>query len=223
MKNGKKAIIVGATGLVGGHLLRLLIEDPDFDEVVVFGRRNTGGDHSKVKQVVTDFTNTKFLQEHVHGDVLFCCLGTTINKAGSKKAFEWVDMEIPTILAQVSNENKVGAFVMVTAIGANPNSMNFYNSTKGKAEAAVKEKNIPKTIICRPAMLMGKRDEFRLMEEVAKLVIKAIDWSFVRSLKKFRGIEGKQVARAMIHYFKTLDKGYFIIRSDQLQKFSSRW
>ena len=143
----KTAVVFGANGLIGSQLLPLLFADADYSEVKVFVRRSLGIVNSKLEEVITDFSDLDALRSQVNGDVVFCCLGTTIKTAGSEKAFRRVDFELVRWAAVAANENGIKCFLVVSSMGANADSKNFYLRTKGEMEKAVTALNFEKCII----------------------------------------------------------------------------
>ncbi|GAB4137979.1 MAG: oxidoreductase [Bacteroidia bacterium] len=191
----KTAIVFGATGLIGGFLVRRLAEDHRYAEIKVFTRKPLEWKHHKVDEIITDFKNLDGLRQQVKGDEVFCCLGTTINTAGSQAAFRKVDYELVRWVAAAAAENKIQSFLVVSSIGANANSSNFYLRTKGEMEKAVQAFGFSKCVIVRPSILLGPRKEFRLGESVGKFFAQL--FSFLTPAK-YKGIQAEQVAHAMI-------------------------
>ena len=214
----KRVIIVGATGLVGNHLTHFLLDDNDVAEVVVLTRRALGIKHVKLHQVVTDFRDPSLLQSEIFGDGLFCCLGTTMKKAKTKAAFEWVDLDLPVMLGNIAKKNNIPAYLLVTSLGANPRSKIFYNRTKGKVEEAIQSLNFETCIIFRPSMLMGQRNEKRMAESIGQWIMQRTQWLMTGKLRKYRPIEGKQVAKATVYYYKKMDVGHRLVLSDEMMK-----
>jgi len=217
MNKKKTAIIAGATGLTGDHLLRFILEDPDIEQVKVIGRKKPELVHPKIKFLSTDFSDIEQINKFIQGDQCFCCLGTTIKKAGSKEAFKKVDLEIPVILGQIAKKNQIPVFAVVSSIGANASSSNFYLQTKGKMENEILKLSFKNTIIARPSLLLGKRKEFRFGEEAGKLVMKGLSLLFIGPLKKYRAIESKTVAHA-IYLLANNNPGKKIFDSQELEE-----
>lgn len=191
----KTAIVLGSSGLIGSELLPQLFVDPDYDLVVAFVRKPTGIVAAKLEEVITDFKDLDALRSQVKGDVVYCCLGTTIKTAGTEAAFRKVDYELVRWAAVAAAENKVSRFIVVSSMGANADSGNFYLRTKGEMEKAVSALNFSQCVIVRPSMLLGPRKEFRFGEKVGKVVMTA--FSFLIPAK-YKAIQAKQVAKAMI-------------------------
>ncbi|MFW5708067.1 MAG: oxidoreductase [Bacteroidota bacterium] len=211
----KTALIAGATGLVGSFLLDELLENDNYSQVKILVRKKMEKAHPKLTQIVFDYDNPD--QSAVKADDVFCCLGTTIRKAGSKEAFEKVDYEYPLKLAQLAHKNGSKSFHLVTALGADEKSMFFYNKVKGKVEREVSKIPFDSLCIYRPSMLLGPRREFRLGEEVAKRFMKTFGFLFSRNTK---GIHVSQVARCMVsNANEDQPEPIRVILSGEMQKF----
>ncbi len=217
MNKKKTAIIAGATGLTGSHLLRFLLEDPEIKQVKVIGRKKPELTHPKIKFLSTDFSNIEQINKFIQGDQCFCCLGTTIKKAGSKEAFKKIDREVPVLMAKIATENNVPVFGVVSSLGAKATSSNFYLRTKGQMEEEILQLSFKNTIIARPSLLLGKRKEFRFGEEAGKLVMKALSLLFIGPLRKYRAIEAETVARA-IYLLAKNNPGKKIFDSQELEE-----
>jgi uncharacterized protein YbjT (DUF2867 family) len=190
------AVLFGASGLIGGKLLPLLVEDSRYDKVRLVGRRALGLAGGKVEEHVVDCANPA--PELVGADNVFCCVGTTIKKAGSEDAFRVVDHDYPLALARAAHKAGAGRFLVVTAVGADPKSGVFYNRVKGELETALREISFPRGLrIFHPSMLLGERSESRPAEAVGKAVMGALRFAFAGPLKRYRAIDGADVARAL--------------------------
>lgn len=213
----RSALLLGASGLVGGHCLRLLLEDEDYGKVLTFSRKSLALQHPKLEQHIVDFDH---LEKYVHltkvNDV-FCCLGTTIKKAGSQEVFRKVDFTYPVEIAKVASQNGVEQFLIITALGANPNSSIFYNRVKGEVEDAITKLPFKAIHIFRPSLLLGKREERRLGEKIGEPVLKALKFFLIGPFQKYRAIEAFVVASAMIHVAKKNLSGVNAFESDQIQ------
>lgn len=213
----KTAVVFGASGLIGSHLLPLLFEDDTYDLVLVFTRKPLGIVAAKLEEIITDFKDLDSLRKQVKGDVVFCCLGTTINKAGSEAAFRRVDFELVrwAAVAASASENKIPKFLVVSSMGANPDSRNFYLRTKGEMEKAVTALNFEQCVVLRPSMLTGPRKEFRFGERVGQFFMTALG---IFIPKNYKLIHARSVAKAMVSI---AGSGEFsgIIESDQIRKY----
>ncbi|MGH7451719.1 MAG: NAD(P)H-binding protein [bacterium] len=213
----KSALLLGASGLVGGHCLERLLYDAAYDKVIALVRKPLALHHIKLEQQVADFSR---LQNNAHlmkAHDIFCCLGTTIKKAGSQAAFRQVDFTYPFEIAKIAAANGAEQFLIVTALGANPASRIFYNRVKGEVEAAITALAFRAVHIFRPSLLLGERQEIRLGERTAERVAKIFSFLFVGSLRKYRPIEASVVAAAMIAVAKRNLAGVDIFESDQIQ------
>jgi uncharacterized protein YbjT (DUF2867 family) len=155
------AWIAGASGLVGGAVLQRLLADAAFERVISVGRRTLPIDHPKLAQVLFDFSAPGTLQVLDPPDAAFCCLGTTIKKAGSRPAFRAVDHDAVVVFAQAARARGARTFLHVTALGANPRSAIFYNAVKGQVEEAVARVGLRSVYAFRPSLLDGERAETR--------------------------------------------------------------
>lgn len=191
----KTALVAGATGLVGGELVKLLLEAPEYGGVTALVRRPLAVNHARLEQVMVDFAALDRFRERFRVDDVFCCLGTTIKKAGSQEAFRQVDLEYPAAMARLAREEGARQFLIVTATGADPRSGIFYNQVKGQAEEAIRAAGLPAVHIFRPSLLLGRRQERRPGEQFATAVSRVIPW--VGPLKRYRPIEAKVVAAVM--------------------------
>ncbi len=205
MRN-KSAILIGATGLIGSHLLGLLQHDSAFSEIKILVRRAVKIDNSKVKVSIIDFNDKKSFQSEISNcDVVFCAVGTTNNKTkGDKEEYRKVDYHIPVTAAKYSLEAGCEQFILVSSVGANSESNNFYTKLKGEVEDSISDLNIPSLSIFRPSLLLGNRKEFRFGERMATFLMPPL--SFVLP-KKMRPIQAYDVARSMLEVSKTNTKG----------------
>lgn len=191
-----KAIVLGATGLVGSQLLSLLLEDPRIDRVVSIGRRASGRTHEKLEDAIVDLTDEAQLARITRGDVLFSMLGTTLKKAGSKQAQWEVDVGHQLRVAKAAAANRVSKYVLVSSLGANKDSPLFYNRIKGELEHEVQKLGFERVRIMRPSLLLGDRRERRPGEAIGEWVMGT--FKYVPGLRTLRPIQARTVARAMV-------------------------
>lgn len=194
----KTAIVLGATGLIGGYCLTHLLENNNYSKITSLHRRKLSLSHPKLEQHVIDFDNPQDYVKYFKADDLFFCLGTTIKTAGSQAAFRKVDYEYVIESARFSAQNGAQQFLVVSSIGANADSANFYLRTKGEMEEALKKIAFKNIHIFRPSMLLGPRKEFRFGENIGKAVMKVIAPLMLGPLKKYKAIHAETVAKAMI-------------------------
>lgn len=166
---GRTALVAGATGLVGGAVLRRLATEPGYARVVALTRRALGRSYGdRVGETLIDFEGLATAGASVAADHVYCALGTTIRQAGSQEAFRRVDHDYVVTLARAAREQGARHFLLVSSLGADPRSRVFYLRVKGEVEAAVQTVGYPSITIVRPSLLLGHREEFRLGESLAK-------------------------------------------------------
>lgn len=218
MNSNKTALIAGASGLVGNILLKLLLNDDRYSEVKVLCRSALDIEHPKLKEEILHFDHLEEYASFFEVDHVFCCLGTTIKKAGSEEAFIKVDQEYPLTMAQLAHQKKVSHFLIITAMGADRSSIIFYNKVKGQVETAIKDLKLKATSVCRPSLLIGDRKESRTGEKIGAVVMKIVSPLMLGPLKKFKAINASTVAKAMLSIANTEASGFSIYESDTLQK-----
>ncbi|MDZ4845334.1 MAG: oxidoreductase [Chitinophagales bacterium] len=219
MENNKKiALLVGATGLIGNHCLHFLLEDANYSSVVALVRKKIPVEHPKLKQHVINFEKLQESASLLKADDVFCCLGTTIKQAGSQAAFKKVDSEYPVAVAQLSQQQGAKQFLLVTAMGANKSSLVFYNRVKGEVEEAVKQIPFLTIHIFQPSLLLGDRAEKRAGEKASAFFFNLTAPLFVGPFKKYKAIEGRAVAGAMVKCANKNSTGIFIHESNEIQK-----
>jgi uncharacterized protein YbjT (DUF2867 family) len=187
----RTALVAGATGLVGGHLLRHLLEDETWDHVVSIGRREVDVRHPQLSQLHADLPDVPELPPV---DDVFCALGTTIKKAGSQDAFRAIDHDAVLAVAVAAQAAGATSFLHVTAMGANPRSRIFYNRVKGETERDVAAVGIATTVAFRPSIIDGDRDEARPGEHVSLAVMRTLG----PMLGPFRPTRADDIAVAML-------------------------
>lgn len=222
--NDKKfrAVLAGATGLVGKQCLNLLLNHPAYEKVTVLTRREVAVQHPGLRQKIIDFENLKDGLNGVSGDHLFCCLGTTMKKAGSRERFKDVDFKYPLQLAEYASQEQYSQFLVISSLGANPNSPFFYNRVKGELEVALQKVPIKGIQVLRPSLLTGDRSEFRTGERLMSAVFKMLNPILAGRLKKYRSISASTVARAMVGLAVSELTGFNVFESDLIQFFADR-
>jgi uncharacterized protein YbjT (DUF2867 family) len=214
----KKAIIIGASGLIGSELLSALLHEPAYTEVITLVRKSLNTYHPKLKEIITDFSNLSEIKEHIKADVIFCCIGTTRAKTPDLSNYRKIDHDIPIEIGKIAVENQVKQYHLVSALGANAQSSNFYSKIKGETEDDLKALNIPAIHIYQPSLLRGQRKEKRVGEKIALVLMQAIDPLLVGSLKKYRSIKTSVIALAMYQQSLKEDQGIFTYPSDIIKE-----
>jgi uncharacterized protein YbjT (DUF2867 family) len=213
----RSALVAGATGLVGSHVLSLLLADARWSRVVTVGRRATGQQRAKLEQRVLDLGELETVSDLPRVDDVFCCLGTTIIKAGSRPAFRLVDHDFVVALAHAGLRAGATQFLLVSAIGADPESRVFYSRVKGETEAAIRKLPYEAVQILRPSLLLGERPEFRLGERVAALAAPLMTGLLFGRLQRYRPIQAATVARAMVTIAKEAPRGPNVYEYDAMR------
>lgn len=213
------AWVIGGTGLVGRSLVDRLLERPEVRRVTSVVRRTERGPHARLEEVVADFER---LADALAGRAVshaFCCLGTTMAKAGSEAAFRKVDHDYALAFAQAARRASAKTLLLVSAMGANPKSAVFYNRVKGEAEASISELGLPTLHIARPSLLLGDRVEHRPGERMAITLGRPLGRLMVGPLKKYAPIEARDVAEALVRLaFSSESSGVRIHPSDELAR-----
>jgi uncharacterized protein YbjT (DUF2867 family) len=214
----KSAIILGSSGLIGSNLLTLLLENSNFESVKIFVRKILPIQHQKLIQILTNFEDLEAVKNEIRADVIFSCLGSTRNKTPDLQQYRKIDHDYPIYFAEEGLKNGLSEFHLISALGANSNSSNFYTKMKGETEDAIKNLKIPSLYIYQPSFLRGNRTENRLGEKIALIVMKIIDPLLMGSFKKYKTIAAEVVAKAMINESIKNKKGIFVLESDKIKE-----
>jgi uncharacterized protein YbjT (DUF2867 family) len=212
-----KAIIAGASGLIGSKLLSILLHESYYDEVLILVRKELPVSHKKLVQLVIDFDKLDDNASPIKGHAIFCCLGSTKKKTPDLEIYRKIDHDYPLKLAKLAWQNGVEQYHLVSAIGANSNSSNFYTKMKGEVEDAIEKVGLTCLHIYQPSILTGGRKESRPMERFIIGLMKVIDPFLVGSLKKYRSISAGTVARAMFNESIKKQEGVFVHASDKIK------
>lgn len=215
--NQRTALLVGATGLVGGHCLQRLLNDEAYEKVVILVRKPTLLDDAKLEEHVVDFDRIDQHAPVIKGNDVFCCLGTTMKVAGSKEAFRKVDVTYPVQVGAIAAKNGAEQFLIISAIGADSESRVFYNRVKGDVEETVSKLPFEAIHIFRPSLLLGDRKEQRRGEKVGISVMRALSLAMAGPLRKYQPIEANTVAHAMVLIAKSNQSGLKVYESDRIQ------
>ncbi len=217
------AMVLGATGLVGRAVTEELLNREGWDEVRVLVRRSMDLEHPKLKQTIVDWDKLEQYKEQFEGvHAVFCCLGTTIKKAGSQAQFERVDLDYPLKAATIAKDNGVKQFLSVSSMGANAKSRNFYSRVKGRTEEGLIAIGFQGLHLFRPSLLLGQRDEFRLGEQIAAVAMKSLGFLMVGKAAKYRAIPGATVAKAMVNIALADTQGYHIYTNEVIHVIGKR-
>ncbi|EDY86817.1 oxidoreductase htatip2 [gamma proteobacterium HTCC5015] len=212
-----KISLIGATGLVGQHCLEQLLNSDFVESVQVLSRRPLTVEHPKLQVTVCDFEALESVREALICDALISCLGTTIKQAGSQASFYRVDHDYVVEAANLARQQGCRLATVISAVGADPNSGVFYNRTKGEMERSLEALDFASLNLVRPSLLLGDRGEKRLAEDIGKPFMRAIAPAMIGPLRKYRPIEGRQVARAIVATLDANEVGLrYIYPSDEI-------
>jgi uncharacterized protein YbjT (DUF2867 family) len=213
----KTAILLGATGLVGGKLLHLLLVDDGYDKVKLFSRSSCDVSHPKIEEHLGDLFQLEQFAEKFTANVVFCCIGTTKSKTPDKETYRKIDYGIPVNAAKLSKQNSIPCFQVISAMGADVSSRTFYNKTKGEMERDVLAEGVTNTYIFQPSLIGGERDENRFGERVAQFFMGI--FSFLIP-KKYEMIAPEIIAKAMLQVANTGYKKHRI-PSDEIKEIAN--
>ena len=194
----KTALLFGASGLVGNHLLNQLISNNNYSKIKLFVRTTINISDPKIEIIQTDFNNLENHKEDIKGDDCFFCIGTTKKNSPDKNEYKRVELEVPKQIAQIAKSNSVNSFVFISSGYADPKSSGDYLRFKGEVEEELKRLNFSKLGIMRPSFLLGDRKEKRIGEKIGIFVFKLLSPLFLGPLKKMKPIHSATVAKAMI-------------------------
>lgn len=215
----KTALLAGGSGLVGSRCLARLLLAPHYDHVVALVRRPLAYSDPKLEQRVTDFDRLGGTEQPFPAaDDVFCCLGTTMKRAGSEEAFRRVDFTMVVALAAQALQQGARQFLLVSSLGANPRSRIFYSRVKGETEAAIGRLPFEGRQIFRPSILAGERQERRPGERAGLVVMRAVAHAMIGPLRKYRPVEAEVVARAMVEVARRAPKGLNVYESDAIAR-----
>jgi uncharacterized protein YbjT (DUF2867 family) len=197
-RGAKKAIVLGATGHVGRLLTLKLLGDDRYSEVRVFTRKPFGLTHPGLTETHADLLAIKDFKAVFIGDVVFCCVGTTKAKTPDKKQYRAIDYGIPVEASRLCRQNEIPALLVVSALGANPESRFFYNRVKGEMEAEVLRSGVPHISLLQPSLIGGNRQEVRKGEQIAQKLMRFLEPLLAGPMKKYRMIDPADIADSMI-------------------------
>ncbi len=216
----KTAILFGATGLVGSHLLNLLVNSNEYDKIKIFSRKDIKTSNSKIETFIIDFKEFEKNNDDITGDDCFFLIGTTRKVTPQKKDYIDVELNLPIKIAKIAKNNNIKSFIYVSSGGANADSRNLYLQNKGKAEKEIINLSFDFTAIIQPSFLLGDRKENRVGERIAKSIFKSLSFIFVGKLRPFKAIHANNVAKAIMHITKNQLKDLFFT-SDKLENLST--
>lgn len=212
----KVALIAGATGLVGSYLLEKLLESEDYERVISVVRHPSGKSHKKLREKLVSFPELHNLELKSNIDDAFCCLGTTMKKAKSRRKFMKVDLDFPIKFAELATKYGGQRMFIVSSLGANKKSPFFYNRVKGKLESELEKLSFKSLFIFRPSLILGDRKEKRLGEDVAKGLNTFLKPLKGNVFKHYKGIQAEDIAKAMLSVSKRKSEGKLIFENEDM-------
>jgi uncharacterized protein YbjT (DUF2867 family) len=214
--NKKTALVLGATGLIGKELVKILSENGHYQKVHLLVRRPIQVESEICEVHIIDFDKLNQYNELFKVTDVFCCLGTTIKVAKTKEAFRKVDYQYPIEAAKIAKKYGAKKYLIVSSMGADTKSLFFYSRVKGEVEETLTNLNIPSLHIFRPSLLLGKREELRLGEKFAEKASGVLNKIMIGPLRQYRGIQARKVAAAMAVVAQSDKKGKHIYLSHEI-------
>jgi len=216
----KTALIFGSSGLIGSHLLDLIVNDNNYSKIKLFVRSEPVNTSPKIEIIKTDFNNLINHKDSIVGDVCFFCIGTTRKNTPDKNEYINIEYNLPIEVAKIAKSNSVNYFVYVSSIAANTNASGLYLKNKGRAEEELKKLNFLKLSIMRPSILLGTRKEKRVGEKIGIFAMKTLSPLFLGKMKKYKPVKAKNVAKTMLNVIQN-DYQKTIFESDEIIEISS--
>lgn len=213
------AVVLGSTGLTGKTVVEELLGNKHFSKIRLPVRKPFKTTDSKVEVVLTDFNDIDNLTKNIgEGDCLFCCIGTTLKAVkGDLKAYRKVDHDIAVNAAKIGIREGFKQFILVSSVGANAGSSNFYLTLKGEIEKEISLLPFEGIHIFRPSVLLGSRNQFRLVEKLSQGFMRFFSFLLIGSLSKYKSISAKDVAKAMVAVAEIQTKGVHIYHYEQIK------
>lgn len=211
------AVVAGASGMVGRYLLEVLGEDSFYDRVILLSRRPVGRSGGKFEERIVDFESLS-PADLAGGTHLFCSLGTTMKKAGSREAFRKVDYDACLAFAKQGKAAGARRLMLVSSTGASAKSTSFYTRVKGELEEAVKPLGFESLQIFRPSLLLGKRDEHRAGEHLAEKLLRGVEWMMQGGLRKYRPMPAGVLAASMAAAGERAPAGTHVLYYDDIYR-----
>lgn len=217
--NLRAALIVGATGAIGSELLKQCLINDVYDKVIVMARKDKILEHKKLEWLSMDAKPSELLMALSSPTIDgYCSMGTTLKKSGSLENFRAIDYTLTIKMAELHKKLKVNSFSIVSSIGANATSKNYYRKTKGEVEETLKSLSFPALYIARPSVLDIPRSEFRLAEWLAIKILKALSLISIGAVKALTPIPPSKVASAMIKHALNARPGIYVLTNIELLK-----
>ena len=211
----KTVALFGSTGLIGGEILKLLINDDNYETINVITRKKVNLKSKKIKNYIIDFSNPEEYKKVIKkGNVIIASIGTTQSKVNfNKKDYRKVDYDILLNIAMACKTNQASSFCFVSSAGANEKSKNFYLKLKGEIENSIIHLGLKSCLIFRPSLLIGKRNEFRFGEMIAQKIMPLFS---ILMKSDYKPIKAVDVAKSIVNESKKKNKGYKVYHFDDI-------
>jgi len=215
-RNQRQALLAGGSGLVGGQLLRLLLDSPDYSRVYAVSRRPLPVEHPRLANRILPLEQARTQLAGLRCQDAYCCIGSTLRSAGSEVERRKVDLDLTVSFARAAQALGVSRFVVVSSAGADPGARNPYLRVKGEMEQALRELRFDALDILRPGLLLGMREELRPLELTGRLLMPLANPLLRGRHSRWRGIAAKDVAAAMLGATRTQRKGVHVYEGQTL-------
>ena len=212
----KKALVIGATGLIGRNLVFELLKSSEYSMVTVFARRDMVIKHDKLNQILLDFDDLSDHGNDMLVDDVFCCLGSTKAKTPDLELYRMIDFEYPLLVARMAQERGAKQFFLVSSLGASKDSSVFYSKLKGEVEDAIASLNYKSFHVFRPSLLLGWRKESRPLETVSQFLMRVLNPLFIGPLRLYKAIKGASVAKAMLVIANKGESGHHVYLNNKI-------
>ena len=219
----KKAIVAGATGLVGGFCVKELLQNDAYSQVIILVRKPLDWKHPKLKQIVVDFDRLEKIAGQLKAQDIFSCLGTTRKKSPSQEAYRKIEFEYAFKLARITSRQKAEKFLFVSTMGADADTGAFYLKLKGEVEEAVSALPFKAVHLFRPSFITGEkgRKERRPLDALLETVLNALGFLFIGPFQKYHPIPAQTIAKAMVRAANGKLTGVHIWESNLIEKLGS--
>ncbi len=209
-----RALIFGASGLIGSELLKLALNDPYFSSVTIIVRKRLSLSNNKLTQIISTFEELEENQNSLQGDIIFSCLGTTKSKTPDQNEYYKIDHDYPVTASKIAIKNGAKYIHLVSSLGSNISSSNSYLRLKGEIEDDISKLPFLGIHFYRPSLIIGKRKESRPLEKISALIFSIINPLLIGTLKKYQSIKATDIAKAMLSQAKKEIKGIHIYQSN---------